>query len=376
MPAYVKSSDHSDAFRQSARSVYEMAPKKERSRDLTIGLVNNMPDAALESTERQFLSLLDTASGDRPITVRLFSMPDICRNNSAADHLRAYYSSVEDLWGTQLDGIIVTGREPLALQLSDEPYWESFKVLVDWARERTYSAIWSCLAAHAVVLYCDGIHRIRSQVKQSGIFKCSRAVDRLVTAGLPTSYELPHSRWNGVREADLDRNGYPVLSRSEVGPDIFIKQYESLFVFFQGHPEYEDDTLMLEYRRDVGRYLKGESKVYPSMPGRYFDEKMTDFLVAFQEKAMRSPRRGLLEELYGIPVRPRTEAPWRSNAIHIYRNWLAYIADQREADLSVKSGWNNTQVIPIGVGNPLPASGYMKKDIARQERPHRIASAR
>ena len=37
-------------------------------------LVNNMPDAALEDTELQFFELLDAASGETPIFIRLCSL--------------------------------------------------------------------------------------------------------------------------------------------------------------------------------------------------------------------------------------------------------------------------------------------------------------
>ena len=30
------------------------------------------------------------------------------------------------MWDQHLDGLIVTGREPLAANLMDEPYWETF----------------------------------------------------------------------------------------------------------------------------------------------------------------------------------------------------------------------------------------------------------
>ena len=43
------------------------------SRCIRIGLINNMPDTALEATERQFRSLLATASDG--MSVRLLSLP-------------------------------------------------------------------------------------------------------------------------------------------------------------------------------------------------------------------------------------------------------------------------------------------------------------
>ena len=110
--------------------------------------------------------------------------------------------------------------------------------------------------------------------------------DHPLTAGTASQFRLPHSRWNGVPEEQLTDCGYKVLTRSaDAGVDTFIKQQKKLFVFFQGHPEYESDTLLREYRRDVGRYIKGEAPRYPLMPRSYFDEATAGELTAFQEKA-------------------------------------------------------------------------------------------
>src|SRR5258708_1071627 len=79
--------------------------------------------------------------------------------------------------------------------------------------------------------------------------------------------EMPDSGWNDIPEDALRACGYRVLMRSEdAGVDTFVKQRQSLFVFLQGHPEYEAVTLLLEYRRDVARYLRSERDTYPPMP--------------------------------------------------------------------------------------------------------------
>src|SRR5215471_8783135 len=125
-------------------------------RFLEVGLVNNMPDAALESTERQFLELLNAAAHDIPVRLRLFSLPDVPRADAGRRHLDASYSGIAALWNSRLDGLIVTGTEPRAPSLADEPYWGSLAAVLDWARANTASTVWSCLAAHAAVLHIDG----------------------------------------------------------------------------------------------------------------------------------------------------------------------------------------------------------------------------
>jgi homoserine O-succinyltransferase len=311
------------------------APFQERSsRCLTIGLINNMPDGALEATERQFISLLDSASDGIQIRLLLYALPGVPRRELAEHRVRNFYSSVELLWDRHLDGLIVTGREPLTPNLADEPYWGSFTRVLEWAQQNTHSTVWSCLAAHAAILHMDGIRRIKNDDKQFGIFESARISDHQLTAGAASSFRLPHSRWNGIPEDELTDSGYSVLTRSsDVGVDTFVKQQRKLFVFFQGHPEYESDTLLHEYRRDVGRYLKGETDKYPSMPQNYFDETTVGALTVLRERAISCRGKDLLTEASTALGSSRIENTWRSTAACIYRNWLEYICTEKENTL-------------------------------------------
>ena len=92
------------------------------------------------------------------------------------------------------DGLIVTGREPLARDLREEAYWPSFQRFLEWTQEHARSTVWSCLAAHAAVLALDGIERLRSQNKHFGIFTCEQAAPHALLAGPPASVRVPHSR--------------------------------------------------------------------------------------------------------------------------------------------------------------------------------------
>ncbi len=304
------------------------------SKCITIGLINNMPDGALDATEHQFLSLLESASEDILVRLSFHALPNVPRNELGARHVRKFYSSAENLWGRKLDGLIVTGREPLTPNLRDEPYWESLAKVIEWAKDNTHSTVWSCLAAHAALLHLDGIGRVRSNKKHCGVFACERLSNHPLTADAPPCFQLPHSRWNGIPEDALTRCGYSVLTRAaDAGVDTFVKQHKSLFVFFQGHPEYESDTLLLEYRRDIGRYLRGETTTYPLMPRSYFDHETVIALTALQNEAMSQPRESLLAEVSAVLGKPRIENTWHWTAASIYRNWLEYICSQKELRL-------------------------------------------
>lgn len=296
---------------------------------IDIGIVNNMPDAALQATERQFLSLIEDSAGGTAVRVQFYALPGVLRSDEGRRHI-AHYHSVEDLWNRSLDAIIVTGTEPRARDLRREPYWPALARLVDWAEHHTASAIWSCLAAHAAVLHLDDVHRCPLAQKRFGVYDCSIASDHALMSGAPEQFQMPHSRWNNLGEQELNCAGYSILTRSLSGIDAFIKHRQSLFLFFQGHPEYEAETLMLEYRRDVRRFLSGESESYPNLPHGYFDAEATAALTAFQDHAAGHRSETLMPNFPIISKPPNT---WRSGSVHIYRNWFAYLAEQKNRKL-------------------------------------------
>ena len=346
------------------------------ARNLKIGLVNNMPDSALDATERQFISLLTEAAEGISIDLALYALPGIPRSGMAARRVDEAYESTDSLLHARLDGMIVTGREPLSANLQDEPYWNSFIGLLDWARENTHSSIWSCLAAHAAVLHMDGIKRIRNHEKYCGALNCRRISSHPLNDGAPAHFHLPHSRWNGLPEDRLVELGYQLLSVTDnAGVDSFCKDEKSLFLFFQGHPEYESFTLLLEYRRDVNRYLTAESDIYPSIPRNYFDAETTARLTAIEQQARHHRSSGLLAELSETLEKAAIENSWRSMAICTYRNWLKYLITRREDEagrgmrLDLLHTQESLQPDLVAVGDPLlPATSHAPSTAATDSR--------
>ena len=292
---------------------------------LQIAFINNMPDPALEDTEMQFFELLDRAAGDIPVRVKLYSLPGIQRNERGRDHLKDFYLEFADLWNSHFHALIVTGTEPHTSNLRDEPYWPALAQLLDWAERNTISTVVSCLAAHASALHSEGIERNRLDDKQFGVFDFVKTRDHGLTREVE-GVRFPHSRWNELRPRELRAAGYLVLTEStEAGADCFIKERKkSLFVHFQGHPEYSDRTLLKEYRRDIKRFLRHERETYPSMPRGYFDASATKLLEEFRSTALSNPS----EEVFSVfpqTVGDTLENGWHSCATSIYRSWLAYV---------------------------------------------------
>ncbi len=290
---------------------------------LEIGLVNNMPDAALLSTERQFQGLIEAASSGR-IKLKLFHLPDVPRGEEARGILKQRYHTIDELYRKPVDALIVTGNEPRAKRLDMEPYWPAMTTLIDWAKDNTISTVWSCLAAHAAVLHLDKIERYPLAVKRSGVYTCAVNGQSEALASLPAQLFVCHSRMNEVRGDDLCAHGYNIISESAGGHiDVFGKSFHSKFLFLQGHPEYDKDSLMREYRRDVGRYLDGQRDIYPALPENYFDAETLQRMELFQQRAVTNRDRALYAEFPETELRQGLARKLKASADTIYRNWLA-----------------------------------------------------
>jgi homoserine O-succinyltransferase/O-acetyltransferase len=292
-----------------------------------IALINNMPDAALEDTEVQFFELLDAAAGDIPISLKLYSLPKLPRSDAGQQHLSDFYFDIQDLLNSRFDGVIMTGTEPRQPDLRDEPYWPALTDVLDWAEHSTASTVLSCLAAHAGVLHSDGIARHRLCDKQFGVFEFKKISDHALTDGIGDSMQIPHSRWNEVRADELTSCGYEVLTQStEAGVDLFVKKKkDSLFVHFQGHPEYGSRTLLKEYRRDIRRFLRCERETYPAMPHGYFDTVACKLLSDFKEQVISNPGEELVTGFPEAAAVDAVRSTWQASAATVYRNWLQYL---------------------------------------------------
>jgi homoserine O-succinyltransferase len=317
--------------RGNARPAVPADSQARRVECVSLAFINNMPDAALEDTELQFFELLDLASGDVPVFLKLYSLAGVPRSDRGQRHLNSFYFGIDDLWNSQFDGIIMTGTEPRCADLRQEPYWPLLTQVLDWAERNTASAVLSCLAAHAGVLHSDGIARHALSDKQFGVFESSRVGAHALTSRCGDLIRFPHSRWNEVREDALASCGYAVLIKSaEVGVDLFVKKKQrSLFVHFQGHPEYGAQTLLKEYRRDIKRFLRRERETYPSMPRGYFGPAATCLLNGFRDHALSDRSEGIMEFFPEAAVVGGLQNSWQSSATCVYRNWLQYVASRK-----------------------------------------------
>ena len=299
---------------------------RDRGRRLRIALVNTMPDAAVFDTQHQFVKLIEAGIGDFDVALQLTTLDGLARSDELRREMAEFYAPAVALRASSPDAVIFTGAEPRAAELDAEPYWRELTDLFDWTRGRSFATLASCLAAHALVLHFDGVRRRRRSSKASGLFATELAGSHPLTDGLSAG-SVPHSRWNDLDEADLVARGYIVLTRSpDVGVDMFAKDVGHLALFFQGHPEYDGDTLAREYRRDVRRAFAFGGAA-PAPPAGYFSPEVEARLRAHVKAALAGG------DTLSLPSEARTgpEAVWRRRLGVVIANWLTVIAARKSA---------------------------------------------
>lgn len=297
-------------------------------RPITVALVNNMPDSAFVETEEQFRRV--TACAPNGARLELYAITEIPRSEQVASVIQARYRGLDHLWAHPPDALIVTGTEPRHDRLDCEPYWPQLAQLMEWAANSVPTTLLSCLAAHAFTLLFDGIERVRSDVKCFGVYEGVVANRRNPLAGRFGKHVLvPHSRLNGVPEAELVRAGYEIVIGS--GPSsagwavATCRRGDGLFVLCQGHPEYGTLSLLREYRRDVRRsLLDADARPYPPLPEGYLTPETAATLERFQQRAATADAdpQNLWDSFPYDEVASSVVNTWAVTSAALYRNWM------------------------------------------------------
>ena len=165
-------------------------------RELHIGLLNMMPDAALEATERQFLRLIGESNPIAQFYVHPFTLDALPRDTNTRAHIDAYYESFEEIKAKGLDALIITGANVIGADLSQEVFWEPLIEVADWAHREVTSTLCSCLTTHAVLDFRYGQKREKQRAKKWGVFR-HRVLDSShpLVADVNSEFDVPHSRW-------------------------------------------------------------------------------------------------------------------------------------------------------------------------------------
>jgi len=292
-------------------------------RELHIGLLNMMPDAALEATERQFFRLVGESNPIAQFYMHPFTLPELPRGEGARGHIERFYEPFEKIREEGLDALIITGANVVGAELDNQVFWKPLIKGIDWAAEAVTSTLCSCLATHAVLQFRYGQKRRPQATKIWGVFP-HRLLDRRhpLVNDINTRFDTPHSRWNAVEREQFNAAGLRVLAESgEIGVHLATSPDGLRFVFCQGHPEYDTVSLLKEYKREVGRYLRGELADPPPFPENYFRPHEQALLREYLYRTKAGEQLTFPEEL----LLPRLENTWHDTAEAVIGNWMGLV---------------------------------------------------
>ena len=322
-------------------------------RALHIGLLNMMPDAALEATERQFFRLVGESNPIAQFYMHPFTLNELSRGSLAMEHIEKYYEPFKRIKQEGLDALIITGANVTHPDLSQEPFWKPLGEVISWAMENVTSTLCSCLATHVVLQCHHGQTRRPLPAKRWGVFP-HHVLDRThpLVNDVNTLFDVPHSRFNEISREQFAQAGLHVLVESDAaGVHLAVSEDRFRVVYFQGHPEYDTISLLKEYKREVARFANDERPDYPPFPHGYF---------AVQERAILEEYRDRLcaakQKRVGLPKFPEAlitkglHNTWHDTAEAIVGNWIGkvYQVTHMERNRPFMEGIDPSD--PLGLG--------------------------
>jgi len=293
--------------------------------ELHIGLLNLMPDAALEATERQFIRLL---ASDNQTLVHVYptTVDAESRSDYSKKYIHAHYNSIKDFMRRDYDGLIISGANPSQVDMTQESFWDPLIEVIEWAEQNTNSILCSCLATHALMKAKFNINRTLRKAKSWGVFP-HRILhpDHPLMENITDGFNGPHSHYYDISIEEIEETNLKILAVNDRAGFFLLATQESDLILFQGHPEYDDKSLLKEYEREIKNYLSAQRLDYPEVPENYFsdltvsrlDEEKKNIL---DNKEFNSFDSSALEDI---------DLSWIETGNTLYKNWLSLLSKRK-----------------------------------------------
>ncbi len=260
-------------------ATYELAeaPTFEARGAVRVALLNIMPQKA--QTELDIARVLAQTGLD--VVLLLMKIPGQTYKTTPLSHMTAFYTDVDVLCASRIDGFILTGAPLEQLDFSQVRYWRELTEILSWTERACRSSLFICWGAQAALYFFYDIPKYMLEAKKFGIFEQRvLAPESAAMAGLAPAFPMPTSRHTEVREADFSSKPVRIVAAGEEsGVGVAVSEDERM-TFIVGHLEYEPRTLLREYERDLAKGLP----ILP--PVNYFrDEASREPLFSWGEAA-------------------------------------------------------------------------------------------
>lgn len=222
-------------------------------RPLRIVLLNLMPKKI--ETETQISRIL----GNTPLQIELTLIRTKTHQsqNTAQEHLLAFYKTFDDIRHEKYDGMIITGAPVELLDFEQVDYWEELCEIMEWTKTNVHSTMHICWGAQAGLYHHYGIKKYSLPKKLFGVFPHKADyVNSMLLRGFDGVFHVPHSRYTEVKREEIEANpNLRVLASSEQAGVHIVSSIGGRQFFIMGHAEYDPLTLDAEFRRDAAAGL-------------------------------------------------------------------------------------------------------------------------
>lgn len=294
---------------------------------LRIGLLNMMPDEAFQVTEQQFIRLVGGSAHAAHFYVHAFTVEGLRRSELTDAYIAQHYEDIPSIYAAGLDALIMTGTNVANPDLSREPFYGPMTEVIDWAGRNATPVLCSCLATHAVLRFLYRIVRTRLPRKRWGVYSHQMvAPEHPLLQGLALRFDVPHSRYNDISREQFQEAGLNILIESaEAGVHAAAGADDFRHVYLQGHPEYDVNSLLKEYKREVRRHFNGE-RDRPVFPEHYLPDEAVSRINGYLEEARAAHDAGaLLPEFPEAEVVPFLDNTWEAAGQTLIHNWLGLL---------------------------------------------------
>lgn len=269
-----------------------------------IAILNLMP--VKPSTETQLVRALSTSTVDARVS--WLRLETHVSKNTSPEHISQFYQSWREVSNRRYDGLIITGAPVEDLPFDEVSYWPELQEVIDWSDNNCNSTMSICWGAMSTLKHKFGIDKEVLPQKLSGIFQqVNLSNASKFIQGIPETPITPVSRIARVNISDVKKVGHLeiLLYSDRTGLSLAAENTgHGTNLYLLDHPEYEDNTLDGEYKRDSAK----------------------DGVTA------------LLPENYYINDNPqnRPTAHW-AEMRNIYGNWLNALPDSKEKSQEQKA---------------------------------------
>lgn len=220
-------------------------------RPIRIGILNVMPKA--ESYEFSLLQPLGrSALQVEPCWIQLRTH---AYTTSNLEHIHeAYLTFDKAIAHCPLDGLILTGAPIEELEFSAVKYWQELSEILEFSRKNIVSTLGLCWGGLALA-HLLGIPKHNFERKLFGVFSNENlGREHPILGETDDIFWCPQSRHSGIADSELERardcGQVQLLSYSvPTGYSIF-ESTDRRYLMHLGHPEYEPERLLSEWRRD------------------------------------------------------------------------------------------------------------------------------